>query len=221
MKSSANRAIGILGGNAGLRICHPNDHVTLGQSTTMFFSHGDAAGRIVPYLMKYLIPAMLEQSFARTGKAFDHILKSGRTHMMDAVPIRLGQEFLGRRHGDAALWGGFGAGPNLARRSRAGGLSGRTESIHIQISKKLVVKHLSRFVAGTLKPAGDLRYNNAIHLAMSVVPRAAQPRVELIRITNDLRRSPAVQTLAPEIALPALQPGSSIMPGKVTRLMAN
>jgi len=61
--------------------------------------------------------AMLEQSFARKGKAFHHILKSGRTHMMDAVPIRLGQEF--SAYATAMhVAGGVEAGPNIARRSR-------------------------------------------------------------------------------------------------------
>src|SRR3977135_4514665 len=91
----ANRAIEILGGRRGdYEICHPNDHVNFGQSTNDVFP--TAMRPAVLCLSDEVLTSLviLEQSFARKGKAFDHILKSGRTHMMDAVPIRLGQEFL-------------------------------------------------------------------------------------------------------------------------------
>src|SRR6266576_302053 len=90
----ANRAIEILGGKRGdYDICHPNDHVNFGQSTNDVFP---TAMRLAALFLSDEVLnslATLEQSFARKGKAFDHILKSGRTHRMDAVPIRLGQEF--------------------------------------------------------------------------------------------------------------------------------
>src|SRR6195256_5191614 len=90
----ANRAIEILGGKRGdYDICHPNDHVNFGQSTNDVYP--TAMRLAVLLLFDKLIDSVktLQQSFLKKGKAFDAIIKSGRTHMMDAVPIRLGQEF--------------------------------------------------------------------------------------------------------------------------------
>jgi aspartate ammonia-lyase len=88
----ANRAIEILGGKRGdYSICHPNDHVNFGQSTNDVFPTAMRLAALLLFddVLDWL--EILEQSFVKKGKAFDRILKSGRTHMMDAVPIRLGQ----------------------------------------------------------------------------------------------------------------------------------
>src|SRR3990170_8119574 len=90
----ANRAIEILGGRRGdYAVCHPNDHVNCGQSTNDVIPTAMRLASIL--LMEDLVPEMerLHDALAAKGKEFDPILKSGRTHMMDAVPIRLGQEF--------------------------------------------------------------------------------------------------------------------------------
>src|SRR5258708_21315206 len=90
----ANRAVEILGGKRGdYEICHPNDHVNFGQSTNDVFPTAMRVAALLLFDEVIDSLEMLEQSFAKKGRAFDHILKSGRTHMMDAVPIRLGQEF--------------------------------------------------------------------------------------------------------------------------------
>src|ERR1700676_2735089 len=90
----ANRAIEILGGKLGnYDICHPNDHVNFGQSTNDVFPTAMRLAALLLFDEVIGSLGILEQSFARKGKAFDHILKSGRTHLMDAVPVRLGQEF--------------------------------------------------------------------------------------------------------------------------------
>jgi aspartate ammonia-lyase len=90
----ANRAIEILGGQKGdYSMVNPNDHPNFGQSTNDTFP---TAMRIATRLaMRDLFPALdaLTDAFAQKGKEFDHVLKSGRTHLQDAVPIRLGQEF--------------------------------------------------------------------------------------------------------------------------------
>ena len=97
----ANRAIEILGGSRGnYSICHPNDHVNFGQSTNDVFPTAMrlAALRLLEDVLTSL--ESLASAFVHKAKEFDRILKSGRTHMMDAVPIRLGQEFheIGRAH---------------------------------------------------------------------------------------------------------------------------
>src|SRR6266481_5537427 len=219
----ANRAIEILGGKRGdYEICHPNDHVNYGQSTNDVFP---TAMRLAALFLSDEVLdslATLERSFARKGKTFDHILKAGRTHMMDAVPIRLGQEF--SAYATAMQRCGVVLRPAqtlLGEVGLGGSAVGTGVNTHPKY-QKLVVKHLSRISGRVLKPAGDLRYAMQSNLAMSVVSAALRNlALELIRITNDLRLlSSGPNTGLAEIALPALQPGSSIMPGKVNPVMA-
>src|SRR6266849_3689396 len=90
----ANRAIEILGGRRGdYEVCNPNDHVNFGQSTNDVFPTAMRLAAVILFDDAQQSLGELERSFARKGKAFDHILKSGSTHMMEAVPIRVGQEF--------------------------------------------------------------------------------------------------------------------------------
>jgi aspartate ammonia-lyase len=219
----ANRAIEILGGNRGdYNICHPNDHVNFGQSTNDVFPTAMRLAAL--FLFDQALEALrsLEQSFARKGKTFDQILKSGRTHLMDAVPIRLGQEFrayatamqrcaLGLRHAQELL----------SEVGLGGSAVGTGVNTHPRY-QKLVVRYLSRISGRALKPSNDLRYAMQSNLAMSVGSAALRNlALELIRIANDLRLlSSGPNTGLAEIALPALQPGSSIMPGKINPVMA-
>src|SRR5579872_304378 len=219
----ANRAIEILGGNRGdYEICHPNDHVNFGQSTNDVFPTAMRLAALLLFDEVIGSLEILEQSFVKKGKAFDRILKSGRMHLMDAVPIRLGQEFFAyatalRRCAD------------LLRRSqeylREVGLGGSAVGTGVNTHpryQKLVVKILSKVSGQKLMPTDDLRYTMQSNLAMSVASAALRNlALELIRITNDLRLlSSGPNTGLAEIVLPSLQPGSSIMPGKINPVMA-
>jgi len=219
----ANRAIEILGGKRGeYDICHPNDHVNFGQSTNDVFP---TAMRLAALLLfDEVLDALetLEHSFAKKGKTFDHILKSGRTHMMDAVPIRLGQEFsayaTAMRRSEAVLR----ESQDYLREVGLGGSAvGTGVNTHPRY-QRLVVKHLSKISGRALKPTDDLRYAMQSNLAMSVASSALRNlALELIRITNDLRLlNSGPNAGVAEIVLPALQPGSSIMPGKINPVMA-
>lgn len=219
----ANRAIEILGGKRGdYEICHPNDHVNFGQSTNDVFPTSMRVAALLLFDEVIDSLEMLEQSFAKKGRAFDHILKSGRTHMMDAVPIRLGQEF-------AAYATAMRRCTNVLRESqeylREVGLGGSAVGTGVNTHpryQKLVVKILSKVSGQKLRPADDLRYAMQSNLAMSVASAALRNlALELIRISNDLRLlSSGPNTGLAEIVLPALQPGSSIMPGKINPVMA-
>jgi aspartate ammonia-lyase len=219
----ANRAIEILGGNRGeYEICHPNDHVNFGQSTNDVFP---TAMRLATLLLfDKLIDSVkaLQQSFLKKGKAFDAIIKSGRTHMMDAVPIRLGQEFsayaTAMRRSTVMLEQ---AQEFLSEVGLGGSAVGTGVNTHPKY-QKLVVKYLSKISGRALKPAGDLRFAMQSNLAMSIASAGMRNlALELIRITNDLRLlSSGPNTGLAEIILPALQPGSSIMPGKINPVMA-
>ncbi len=218
----ANRAIEILSGQRGnYEVCHPNDHVNFGQSTNDVFPTAMRLAAILLFDEVVQSLGELERSLARKGKAFDHILKSGRTHMMDAVPIRLGQEFAGyatamRRAARVIRE----AQEHLRELGLGGSAVGTGVNTHPKY-QKLVVQHLSKISGQKLIPSDDLRYAMQSNLAMSVASAALRNlALELIRITNDLRMlSSGPNTGFAEIQLPALQPGSSIMPGKINPVM--
>ena len=218
----ANRAIEILGGTRGdyARV-HPNDQVNLAQSTNDTFP---TAMRLAALrLLGELLPALrrLQEAFAAKGREFDPILKSGRTHLQDAVPIRLGQEFaayaaaLGRAAdriaASAPALGELGIGGTAA----GTGINSRPEF------RSRIVDHLARLTGLPLAPAADLR--EAMQSMLPFVDLSAALKalaLELIRITNDLRLlASGPRTGLGEIRLPAVQPGSSIMPGKVNPVM--
>jgi len=218
----ANRAIEILGGRRGdYEVCHPNDHVNFGQSTNDVFPTAMRLAAVI--LLDDVLHSLgeLERSFARKGKAFDHILKSGRTHMMDAVPIRLGQEFSSyatamRRAADVLRQ----AQEGLRELGLGGSAVGTGVNTHPKY-QKLAVQHLSKVLGQKLIATDDLRYAMNSNLALSVASSALRNLgLELIRISNDLRLlSSGPNTGFAEIVLPALQPGSSIMPGKINPVM--
>jgi aspartate ammonia-lyase len=214
----ANRAIEILGGRRGdYTVVHPNDHVNFGQSTNDVFPTSMRVAAIL--LLDDLVAEMekLATAFAAKGKEFDNILKSGRTHMQDAVPVRLGQEFAAYgvaveraaeqvRHGQDAL--------------RELGLGGTAVGTGVNTHpdyQRLVVEKLSEVTGQMLSPTHDMRWTMQSNLPMAVASSSLRNyALELIRISNDLRLlSSGPNTGFAEINLPALQPGSSIMPGKI------
>ena len=214
----ANRAIEIVGGRRGdYAIIHPNDHVNFGQSTNDVFPTAMRLATIL--LTSELLPEVenLSRTFARKGQEFDGILKSGRTHMQDATPIRLGQEFaaysvaVGRareqiRHGQEAL--------------RELGLGGTAVGTGVNTHPRyqiVVVEKLAELTSQKLTAANDMRYAMQSNVAMAAASSSLRNYgLELIRISNDLRLlASGPNTGLGEINLPALQPGSSIMPGKI------
>jgi aspartate ammonia-lyase len=221
---NANEVIAVefLGSRRGdYALCHPHDHVNFGQSTNDVFPTAMRLATIL--LFDELLQALgqLGRSFARKGKAFDHILKSGRTHMMDAVPIRLGQEFAAYATAMRRCAGVIQEAQGHLREIGLGGSAvGTGVKTHPRF-QKLVVSHLSRISRQKLIATDDLRYTMQSNLAMSVAAASLRNlALELIRISNDLRLlSSGPNTGLAEISLPALQPGSSIMPGKVNPVM--
>jgi aspartate ammonia-lyase len=219
----ANRAEEILGGTRGsYQRVNPNDHPNYGQSTNDTFP---SAMRIMARLMMAdLLPAVdrLADALEKKGKEFDGVLKSGRTHLQDAVPIRLGQEFAAyaaavRRSKtwlEKAAW-------ELEELGIGGSAAGTGLNTHPDY-RAMVVKNLRDYTGIDFRTADDMREAMQSQLCMSAL--AASLRIfclELTRITNDLRLlcSGPLTGLA-EITLPAVQPGSSIMPGKVNPSMA-
>jgi aspartate ammonia-lyase len=163
----------------------------------------------------------LQGAFTSKGEEFDSIIKSGRTHLQDAVPIRLGQEFAAY----AATVGRCRARILLCREPLSelgigGTAAGTGINTHPEYSTRMVA-HLARLTGFTLKRSADLREAMQSQLPLTEISSALKMlALELIRIANDLRLlSSGPRTGLAEIQLPAVQPGSSIMPGKVNPVM--
>jgi fumarate hydratase, class II len=220
----SNRAIQILGGVVGSKKpVHPNDHVNMGQSSNDVFPtavHIAAAEA----MERDLLPALeaLEGALAAKAKAFDHIVKIGRTHLMDAVPVRLGQEFSGytqmvtnsiRRVRTAAT--------SVAELALGGTAVGTGLGSDPAFAPK-VISIISKEIRVHLKQAPNLF--EALSARDGLVEASGALRstaVSLTKIANDVRwLGSGPRCGIGEIHLPDLQPGSSIMPGKVNPVMS-
>ena len=220
----ANRANEILGGKIGdMKPVHPNDHVNMGQSSNDVIPtciHIAALEGI----KKDLLPALeeLRAAFLEKAREFDHIIKIGRTHLQDATPIRLGQEFSGYasmvEHGihriekveghlaELAL-GGTAVGTGINTHAKFPGMA-------IEIINELTGLRF-REAENHFEAQGA---QDALVEASSALKGTA---VSLMKIANDVRwLGSGPRCGIGEIKLPAVQPGSSIMPGKVNPVIA-
>jgi aspartate ammonia-lyase len=213
-----NRAIEILGGKLGdYSIVHPNDHVNYGQSTNDVFPTGMRLAALLELEKMYPVLDALEKALDKKGKEFHGILKSGRTHMQDAVPMRLGQEFTAyagaiRRAAKALRT----ASDSLRELGLGGSAVGTGINTHPDYRERAIA-NLARISGQELTAVDDMRYAMQSNFAMANVSSGLRNlALEVIRISNDLRLlSSGPNTGFAEINLPALQPGSSIMPGKI------
>jgi aspartate ammonia-lyase len=214
----ANRAIEVLGGELGdYSRVHPNDHVNYGQSTNDVFPTGMRLATLLELEKLYPVLDSLVASLDKKGKEFHDILKSGRTHMQDAVPMRLGQEFAAYAGAIRRCRDGVRSNAEVLRELGLGGSAvGTGINTHPDYREK-AIKSLARISGQNLVPADDMRYAMQSNLAMAAISSALRNlSLEVIRISNDLRLlSSGPNTGFAEINLPALQPGSSIMPGKI------
>ena len=225
----ANRAIELLhagGIGSGKRgdyaVVSPNDHVNMAQSTNDVFP---TSMRIATLdLIRDFMPAAEELIGALEQKAveFDDVIKSGRTHMQDAVPVRLGQEFaayaLTLRRGVEQLQAAAHSidEQNIGATAVGTGLNAEPEYIG------LVVRNLVEQTGHNLRGAQHLVQSTHSMRPMLEVSAALRGiAVDLVKVSEDLRlMSSGPMTGFAEITLPAIQPGSSIMPGKVNPVMA-
>ena len=214
----ANRAIEILGGELGdYSMVHPNDHVNYGQSTNDVFPAGMRLAALLELENLYPILDSLITALKKKGKEFHDILKSGRTHMQDAVPMRLGQEFAAYAGAIRRAKDSIHSSAELLRELGLGGSAvGTGINTHPDYREK-AIKNLARISGQKLTPVDDMRYAMQSNLPMAAISSALRNlALEIIRISNDLRLlASGPNTGFAEINLPALQPGSSIMPGKI------
>jgi len=214
----ANRANEILGGKRGeYKPVHPNDHVNMAQSTN------DTIPTNIRLSILAELPALvsafetLRDALADKGREFDHIVKAGRTHLQDAMPIRLGQEF-------TAYAGSIGRAIRRAQEAadylRDLGIGGSAVGTGVTVEKEypeLMNKYLKQITGLDLRVGEDriqLMQSMGDPAAFSATLRGLA--IDLSKIASDLR----LMVMGPrtginEITLPAVQPGSSIMPGKI------
>jgi aspartate ammonia-lyase len=219
----ANRAIEMLGGKkADYQLVSPNDHVNMAQSTNDTIPTAIRLG--VLWRLDELLATLDRLAAALGAKAveFDGVVKSGRTHLQDAVPVRLGQEFGAyakavRRDRDKIEL----AADGLRRLGIGGTATGTGLNAHPEYHARMIQK-LSELTGLELIPSDDLfesmqAHSDAVFFSGSIRTLAQ----DLIRIANDFRLlSSGPATGLDEIRLPAVQPGSSIMPGKVNPVLA-
>ncbi len=218
----ANRATQILGGKAGDYIVHPNDHVNMAQSTNDTIPTAIRLGAL--WRLEELLAAIndLARALYKKSAEFDEIIKSGRTHLQDAVPVRLGQEFGAyakavKRDAERIRRSAEG----LRRLGIGGTATGTGLNAHPEYHARMV-KRLTELTGLRLEESDDLF--ESMQSMADVADFSASLRtlaITLTRIANDFRllaSGPA--TGLDEIRLPAVQPGSSIMPGKVNPVMA-
>ncbi|UOD34031.1 class II fumarate hydratase [Deferribacteraceae bacterium V6Fe1] len=214
----ANRAVEILGGKLGDKgLCHPNDDVNMGQSSNDVIPTAIHISSAL--LMKNLISSLenLKKSLMAKAGEFSEVIKIGRTHLMDAVPMTLGQEFSGyasqidkaiRRFLDQEKW--------IVELPLGGTALGTGINTHKDFAN-VAINEISEYTGIKFKQADNLF--EAIATKDGIVSLAGAMNtlaVSLMKIANDLRLlSSGPRCGIAEITLPSLQPGSSIMPGKV------
>ena len=218
----ANRATQILGGELGTYYVHPNDHVNMAQSTNDTIPTAIRLGTL--WRVDELLHSLNDLQSVLEAKAteFDDIVKSGRTHLQDAVPVRLGQEFGAyaksiERDKERVRRSAYG----LRRLGIGGTAVGSGLNAHPEYHARMV-KKLSELTGLELYESDNLFESmqsmaDAADFSASLRTLA----LTLIRIANDFRLlSSGPSTGLDEIRLPAVQPGSSIMPGKVNPVLA-
>jgi aspartate ammonia-lyase len=214
----ANRAGEILGEPRGTyKRVHPNDHVNEGQSTNDVYPTATRLALLLGAASLVAAARALADSLGRKSDEFAHVLKTGRTHLQDAVPMTLGQEF-----------GGYAA---CVRRGAEDVAHASEQLLELNIGatavgtglnagddfRLAVVSHLSRYTGLKLQPAANLfRVTQSMGDVLAYSGAMRRLAVEVGKVASDLR----LLSMGPrggigEILLPAVQPGSSIMPGKV------
>jgi fumarate hydratase class II len=215
----SNRAIELLGGERGSRTpVHPNDHVNMGQSSNDVIPtaiHVAAAVAVQDELLASL--AVLEASLRAKSEEFWGVIKTGRTHLQDATPIRLGQEFLGyvgqverarRRCGEALA--------ELSELALGGTAVGTGVGMHPEFAKRVIARLAEATGVAFAESDNHFQSQATLDNVVSASGALRSVAVSLYKIAGDIRlMGSGPRANLAELEIPAVQPGSSIMPGKV------
>ncbi|MEO6067475.1 MAG: aspartate ammonia-lyase [Gemmatimonadales bacterium] len=214
----ANRANEILGTARGSYApVHPNDHVNMAQSTNDTIPTAMRLATLALYPALVASMDRLAKAFLAKGKQFDHVIKSGRTHLQDATPIRLGQEFTAYGHTIARHRRKVDQAAAYLHELGIGGTAVGTGLNAEAAYPALMVKHLKAITKLELSVGEDrVQMMQSMGDIASFSGAVRGYVLDLCKIADDLRLlASGPRTGIAEIALPAVQPGSSIMPGKV------
>ena len=215
----SNRSIEILGGEIGSRVpVHPNDHVNLGQSSNDVIPtsiHIAAAKSI----NNNLIPSLnqMRESLLKKSIEFMPIIKTGRTHLQDATPIRLGQEFLGYAGQiERSITRSLKALDELSELAIGGTAVGTGINTHPEFAKKVCTELSKSLKINFYETTNHFQSQSTLDNIVSASGNLKTIAISLMKIANDIRwMGSGPRGGFGEIELPEVQPGSSIMPGKV------
>ena len=216
----ARRATELLEGDGSV---HPNDHVNFGQSSNDVIPTAiHVAARVA--IEEELLPALehMRSALAAKAEAFDGVVKSGRTHLMDATPVRLGQEFGGYATQVAkGIERERSAGAELEELALGGTATGTGINTHAEFSARTVAR-IAAATGVSFREADDhFEAQGAKDAAVNVAGALNTVATSFMKIADDIRWLGSGPTSGlHEIRLPAIQPGSSIMPGKVNPVMS-
>jgi fumarate hydratase class II len=219
----ANRAAEILGEDIGDRVVHPNDHVNYGQSSNDVIPTAMHVASLEA-VVKDVEPGLetLAEELDAKADEFDGVVKTGRTHLQDATPVRLGQEFGGyRTQVEKGIERVENAKPHLAELALGGTAVGTGLNTHPDFPEK-AAEYISEETGVEFREADDHFEAQAAHDAMSEAHGALRTVAgSLNKIANDLRLlASGPRNGLGEIEQPENQPGSSIMPGKINPVVA-
>lgn len=216
----ARRADQILGG-PGSQV-HPNDHVNFGQSSNDVIPTAIHLGARRA-IEEDLFPAMseLEQALRNNAEAFDHVLKSGRTHLMDATPVRLGQEFGGwARQVELGRRRLLNASDELSELAFGGTATGTGINTRPEFVTRVIERISTASKLTFVEAVNHFEAQGAKDGVVAVSGALNTVAVSLMKIADDIRWLASGPTSGlSEIRLPEVQPGSSIMPGKVNPVL--
>ncbi len=219
----ANRATEILGGDRGSKLVHPNDHVNKGQSSNDVIPTAIHVSALIE-IQEQLIPALgiLEKSLRAKSKEFWGVIKTGRTHLQDATPVRLGQEFLGyagqveRGIRRARL-----AQEELAEVALGGTAVGTGVNTHPEFASRVCAVLSEELRVAIRETDNHFQAQNTLDGVLQASANLRTVAISLQKIANDIRwLGSGPRAGIGEINLPEVQPGSSIMPGKVNPVIA-
>jgi fumarate hydratase class II len=216
----AHRATELLAGDGSV---HPNDHVNFGQSSNDVIPTAiHVAARVA--IEEELIPALehMRGALASKAEAFDGIMKSGRTHLMDATPVRLGQEFAGyARQVERGIERVRAAADELNELALGGTATGTGINTHPEFSARTIARISGATGISFVEAIDHFEAQGAKDAAVNVAGSLNTVATSFMKIADDIRWLGSGPTSGlHEISLPAIQPGSSIMPGKVNPVMS-
>ena len=214
----SNRAAELAGGKVGKKTIHPNDHVNMGQSSNDVIPTATNIAAILS-INEDLIPALTDLKTTLLKKAceFWEIIKTGRTHLQDATPIRLGQEFMGYAGQiERSIKRTQHAIDELSEVALGGTAVGTGVNTHHEFPQKVCSK-ISTLIGITIKETDNhFQAQNTLDSIVEASGSIRSVAISLYKIANDIRwMGSGPRAGIGELSIPEVQPGSSIMPGKV------